>query len=250
MTTLHPGIRTSEQWEAAIERNRQMALLHGLDGAIQITRGRFFWPLEPDHPGNDIDIEHIAHNLATESRWGGNMYGVDGFTPISFSVAQHSVHVSDIVNLNRRKLVPKWDWDNDASPAPAGLGHDKPEAYAIRDMVRPVKVKLDGYKEIENGLADRIYRDFGIPTSMGINEAVRRADNLMIFLERDKLLGKPVVPYSNEFDHPRFTIDDVVPDFYVWSPKEAKERFLLRWEQLQADPNHIPLEYRGRGYTL
>lgn len=257
---LHPTMakpaccRTEDQWRSAINRNRAISAVSDLSGAIQIFKGRYFWPMQPNHPGNDIDIETIAHALAVMPRWGGqtSYLGWDrDDEPLRYSVAQHSIHVADICALNRQKIVPGWDWKNSASPAALGQVHDAPEGYGFADLVRPVKYSVTGYKENENNLMDQIVVELNVPTDQGIRECVRRVDNMMVFLERDELMGPPVVPYSNEMDHPHITIHDVVPDFYVWTAKEAKQRYLERWQTiLETDGNYEPLEYRGRGYRL
>jgi hypothetical protein len=252
---LHPTLappaicRSEDEWTIAVARNRQACITADLDGACQITHGRYFWPLEPEHPGNDYDIEFIAHVLAGDRRWAGVTTNRDG-SPCDYSVAQHCVHVADIVNLNRDKLVPGGQWDLRPSPAFYGLMHDASEAY-LRDAVRPIKPYLGDYYAIEARLMDRIITVFDVPVDGIIKEAVRRVDNMMIFMERDEMVGKPVVPYSNEFDHPHVSIHDLVPDFYVWSAREAKDRFLRKFEEIARNAgNYEPTEYRGRGYTL
>ena len=240
--------RTDSQWRAAINRNKAVAQASSLNGAIQIMRGRYFWPLQPNHPGNDFDIETIAASHARILRWGGQARE-------RYTLAQHCVHVADIVQLNRKKLVPGWDWDNPdvsaGSPALLGLLHDSPEGYGFCDLTRPVEYSFDGYKEGEDQLMDKIIEEFSIPIDMAIREAVRRVDNMMIFLERDEFVGKPVVPYTNEQDHPRITIHDVVPDFYIWPAHEAEERFLERYAEIVTHAgNKIPREYLRRNYLL
>lgn len=242
--------RTEDQWRAAINRNRAISAVSDLAGAIQIYKGRFFWPMQPDHPGNDYDADTPAHALAVMPRWGGQTADRDG-NPIRYSVAQHAVHVADICILNCRQIMPEWDWDNSPSPAALGLKHDDPEGYGFADLVRPVKYSVTGYKENENALMERLIVEHNIPVNDGIRELVRRVDNMMVFLERDELMGPPVVPYSNEQDHPRITIHDLVPDFHVWSAEVAKQRYLERWQTiLETDGFYEPLEYRGRGYRL
>lgn len=223
--------RTESQWRAAIERNRAVAEVSDLNGAIQIYKGRYFWPMQPRHPGNDFDVETIAHGLAVLSRWGGQTAWPDG-SPLRYSVAQHSVHVAQVSHRARREIVPGWDWDNSASPALLGMFHDAPEPLGFADLVRPVKYSFEGYKEGENLLMDEIIYRLSIPVNTGINECVRRIDNMMVFLERDKLVGQPVVPYTNELDHPRTSIGDVIPDFHVWSADYAKEKFIQTYEAI------------------
>lgn len=242
-------LRSPEEWAEALRLHKAMCEISDLTGAVQITRGRYFWPLIPNHPANDFDIEFIAHVLSGDRRWGGVTSDANG-NPSDYSVAQHLVHVADIVNLNRRKLVPGWDWENSPAPTLYGLLHDATEAF-LRDFPRPVKYLMKEYSPAEDALMETIISEFQIPINMAIREAVRRVDNMMIFLERDELVGQPCVPYSNECDHPRLSIHDLVPEFTVWSAKKAKQVFLDKYEEVVAnDGNHIPLNYANRGYTL
>lgn len=241
---------SADQWQSMINRNRAVSKVSSLEGAIQIYKGRYFWPLMPKHPGNQIDIETIAHTLAVMPRWGGQTADKDG-NPLRYSVAQHSVHVADICVLNRRKLVPQWDWDNAGSPALLGLLHDAPEGYGFADLVRPVKYSVKGYKEGEDALMEHIILELDVPVDQAIRECVRRVDNMMVFLERDELMGPPVVPYSNEKDRPHCSIHDLVPEFRVWSAEEAKDRFLRRYQTIiDTNGEYEPLEYTNRGYRL
>jgi hypothetical protein len=242
-------IRTPQEWATAVARNRSIALESDLGGACQITHGRYFWPLEPRHIGNDFDIEFIAHSLATKTRWAGVMSDAFG-DPIEYCVAQHSVIVADLVQMARRRLVPAADWDTSPSPALFGLMHDATEAY-LEDVPRPIKPRLGDYYLIEAALNEVIMSVFNVPLNTAIIKAVKTVDNMMIFLERDRLVGQPVVRYENENEHPGLSLDRVVPEFRVWSPKEAKRKFLEKYEEIVAhDGNFVPLEYRGRGYGL
>jgi hypothetical protein len=231
--TLPKARRTAPEWRAKIARNKAVANATGIDGAIQIYKGRYFWPLVPRHPGNDIDIETIAHATAVLPRWGGQTADEDG-KPLRFSIAQHQVHASEIAERSHLEIVPKWDWTGSASPALYALIHDAAEGYGFADVCRPVKKQLEGYSEAEKAMLDEICRVLKIPRDVAIDECVRRIDNMLVFLERDELMGPPVVPYSNENDHPRINIRDVIPDFRVWSAEEAKERYIARYEELAA----------------
>ncbi|UIS25247.1 hypothetical protein [Erythrobacter phage vB_EliS-L02] len=234
MSLTTPKARRSDtRWHLAITQNAAIAKSHGIDGAIQIYKGRYFWPLEPDHPGNDIDIETIAHATAVLPRWGGQTADEDG-EPLRYSIAQHQVHTSEIAERSYLDIVPKWDWTGSASPALFGLIHDAAEGYGFADVCRPVKKQLKGYSAKEKAMLDRICQVLNIPVDMAITECIRRIDNMLVFLERDALMGPPVIPYSNENDHPRIDIRDVIPDFRVWSAAEAKERYIARYEELVA----------------
>jgi hypothetical protein len=227
-------LRTPAQWATAVARNRSIALVSDLSNACQITHGRYFWPLEANHPGNDFDMEFIGMVLAGERRWGGILVDEDGF-PLDYSVAQHLVHTADIAYAKRRVIMPEVDWDNHPSPIGYAFAHDWSEAY-LKDFPRPIKGALGNgdYYIYEAALMDRLVAEFGVIVTPEITKLTKIVDNWMIFLERDKMAGPPVVPYINEDDHPGFTIDDVVPDFHVWDRKTAMTRFLAKWEEITA----------------
>ena len=86
--------------------------------------GNRFYPLEPRI--DDVDIEDIAHGLAYQCRFNGQ-------TNAFYSVAQHSLIVAALVPEELRF---------------AALLHDAAEAY-LGDMVKPLKVLLPGFSEIE-----------------------------------------------------------------------------------------------------
>lgn len=223
--------RSEDQWRSAINRNQAVAKVSNLSGAIQIYKGRYFWPLEPTHPGNDIDIETIGHALAVMPRWGGQTADKDG-RPIRYSVAQHSVYVAELCQRSAREIAPEFDWDNLPLPGLYGLLHDSPEGYGFADLVRPVKCQVVGYSEREWKLMSEINRVLRVPINVAIETCVKRVDNMMVFLERDALVGQPVVPYTMEDQHPGCSLRDLFPDFRIWEPEEAKERFIQAYEDL------------------
>jgi hypothetical protein len=116
---------------------------------------------------------------------------------------------------------------------------------------RPIKPYIKGFEEIEARFQNSNLARLNVPLNMAIVEATRRVDNIMIFLERDALMGAPERPYGNEIDNPKLSIYDVIPDFRPWTPAEAKRRFIQKHEEIVAhDGNLIPLEYLNRGYGL
>lgn len=205
---------------------------YDLKGAIQITRGRYFWPLEPNHPLNEWDIETHAQLLSTKARWNGVTVDANG-DPIIYNVAQHSVLLLRILKQIYRRALPKWDWNNDALPFLYGLLHDLSEGI-LTDVPRPLKALLGEYTVIEAALMAKIIDVYDVPMSIGIKQVVKIIDDAMIFWERDELVGKPEIGYSNELDHPGGTLREWFPDFRVWSPKEAKEEFLKEFYALKA----------------
>lgn len=224
--------RSPSQWQAAINRNRALSKVSGSRGAVQIYKGRYFYPLEPRNPANDIDIETIAHALAVMPRWGGQTCDDNG-DPVRFSIAQHSVYVSKIAEQNKHTLVPGWDWSLSGNPGFYGLLHATPEAYGLADVVRPVKQEMPGYAELHDNLLYEILRVLDVPFDQAIEEAVRRVDNMMVFIERDAFVGKPVNPYDHEDQHPHVAIEELIPGHELWDARRSKEEFIDRWDYLK-----------------
>ncbi len=126
----------------------------------------------------DIEIEDIAHGLARVSRWNGQTRGTFGL-----SVAQHSVMVEKLVQMNAPKLDQKWYL--------AALLHDAPE-YVIGDMITPFKHVLGViYQDIESRLDSAIHVRFGLPAELPetVHRTIKRADRMAAWLEATQLAG-------------------------------------------------------------
>ncbi len=93
---------------------------------------------------SDISIQDIAHALSLTCRGGGHV-------SYFFSVAQHSINC-----MNEAKAR---GWSERLQLA--CLLHDASEAY-ISDIIRPVKVHLSNYLEIESMIMDVILEHFGL----------------------------------------------------------------------------------------
>ncbi|USM11546.1 metal-dependent phosphohydrolase [Citromicrobium phage vB_CbaS-RXM] len=202
-------------------------------GALQIADGTYCNPLF--YGPEDVKVEMIAHQLALKCRWNGNTNDLTPeCEPILYSVAQHACIVHDIAKEHKEVFVPGADWSLEACPSIYGLHHDDSEGPLI-DMPRPLKRDplMAPFGDIENRVQSMILTVLGVPMSPVIKECVRRIDNAMIFWERDILVGKPVQPYTNEFDHPGGTLHDWFPNFEVWSPSRAKREYLDRFKAWQ-----------------
>ncbi|HIW49923.1 MAG TPA: phosphohydrolase [Candidatus Blautia intestinavium] len=104
--------------------------------------GRRFDPLmmTPE----DVVLEDIAHALSLLCRGGGQL-------KYFYSVGQHCI--------NCMKEAKARGWSQRMQLA--CLIHDASEAY-ISDIIRPVKVHLSNYMEIEERIMDKIWRRFGL----------------------------------------------------------------------------------------
>lgn len=123
---------------------------------IRTYAGRKFYPLDP-RPG-DICIEDIAHHLSQINRFTGALRE-------TFSVAQHSLLVSD--------LVPEEDklW---------GMLHDGSEAYTS-DVNKPLKEHLPDFKAAETAIMKAIAQKFGLQWPMPCS--VKKADMIALVSE-------------------------------------------------------------------
>ncbi|NHB90777.1 HD family hydrolase [Photorhabdus cinerea] len=118
----------------------------------------------------DIDIRDIAQGLANECRFNGQIQNF-------YSVAQHSIYVSQLV-------PPEY--------ALEGLLHDAAEAYC-KDLPSPLKALLPSYQVIERRIDAIIRLKFNLPVLT--SDAVKHADLVMLATERRDLdvdiAGKP-----------------------------------------------------------
>ena len=146
-----------------------------------------------------IDIEDIAYSLSMKCRFNGH-------TNRFYSVAEHSIRVSELVII-RLKL--------------AALLHDANEAY-LPDIPRPVKELLPEYKKIESLMEEAIYKKYGIVLNEADRIAIKRADNIMLATEGRDLMGNTKRWGLTELPLP----DEITSQ----SPLLAERNFLNKFE--------------------
>ncbi len=152
---------------------------------------------------DDICIKDIAQGLSNECRFAGQ---IDQF----YSVAQHSVYVSQIVPQEY---------------ALEALLHDASEAYC-KDLPSPLKALLPEYKAIEKKVQKVICYKWDIPRI--ISGVVHYADLTMLATERRDL----------EVDGDNFwpILDGVPPSDLITInpllPIQARAMFIHRYNQL------------------
>ena len=142
---------------------------------------------------DDIDINDIAHSLSMLCRFNGH-------TNEFYSVAQHSVRVSNILQENLRL---------------EGLLHDATE-FIIGDLIRPIKrmPQLSKYIELEDRLWTQIALKFNLNDPM--HKDVERADKLVLyseiyqFMHSNEYLEVPIIPNVSK----------------AWNFEQAKDEFL------------------------
>ena len=187
-----------------------------------------------------IHINDIAVALSKQCRYNGHLpdIGPDEL----YVVAQHSVLTSQVINTPAYlEMYPEDGLVTDT--APWALHHDDTE-YVVGDMVSPIKRLHPTFGEMEDGLAPVFRTKFNIPFNAEIEAAVHRADYFMYWLESNTMQAS--IPAENKSPNPLSVgLHDVFPDFYLWSPSEARDRFLARHEELQAGYEGLPLAATG-----
>ena len=161
--------------------------------------GRKFDPMQMT-PG-DVYIEDIAHALSLLCRGGGQL-------TYFYSVGQHS--------LNCAAEAKARGWSERQQLA--CLLHDASEGY-ISDIIRPVKIHLTNYLEIESKIMKTILTRFGLE-----NRRWKQIDDEILELELKMLLhgeeGREVPGLYS------------VPDLAEHAPGEIESRFLQEAERL------------------
>lgn len=137
---------------------------------IRIVTGKIVDVTCPASIKQHCTPEVIAHALAHMPRWGGH-------TPTFYSVAQHSIAVSLLVDP-RHKLC--------------ALLHDASEAF-LMDLPRPVKQLLPAYKELENQVMENIAAAYGFEWPMP--EEVKKADELVLQREWEDMQSTGRFPF-------------------------------------------------------
>ncbi|MBS0234123.1 MAG: hydrolase [Proteobacteria bacterium] len=186
----------------------------------RMLSGRRLDLLSPDP--KDIEIEDIAHGLARVARWNGQTKG-----DYAFSVAQHSLIVTDIVNA----LWPEFT----SNELLAALLHDAPE-YVIGDLISPFKTAIGlDYKSFELKLLQAIYCRFKIrELSVGAAAAIKQADTIAAYYEATRLAGFERAEAELFFGDPELPseLHSVLAVLQPVSASDAQARFIAKFADL------------------
>jgi 5'-deoxynucleotidase YfbR-like HD superfamily hydrolase len=144
-----------------------------------------------------VFIRDIAIGLSHQSHFNGQ-------SPRFFSIAQHSVMVLERFETINPEALP--------SIKLLALLHDAPEAYT-GDIVKPLKVLLPEFKEIEHNIMRAICCRFAIP---------------MAYLPEIK-------PYDLEVQNLEYEGFYNEGEIEFWSCKLAYHRFMAEFDRLTKD---------------
>ncbi len=166
----------------------------------------------------DIEIEDIALGLSRVTRWNGQTTGKH-----PYSVAQHSVLVEKLFNIEYPELDKKWNL--------AALLHDAPE-YVIGDLITPFKYALNNsYRFVEDNLMKAIYLRFGLPALLpkNIQYKIKKIDKALAWFEAINLAGYKEKEASQIIKKPDLNFEHQI---IALSANDVKKRFLKRFQEI------------------
>jgi hypothetical protein len=194
---------------------------------MQTYTGKKFYPMDPQV--EDVDILDIAHSLSMQCRYNGH---VDQF----YSVAEHCVLMSN--------WIEEEYWDAEGGGGLPllevlelslwALLHDAPEAY-IGDMIRPVKLHMPEFCDLDDRIMSVIATKFNLPESPAgpgkLPEVVKEADTRILLAERQALMKAPPGSWG-------IAADPIPVLIMPMSPTQAKSLYMTRFSYLQDAIEH------------
>ena len=167
----------------------------------------------------DIEIEDIALGLSRVTRWNGQTTG-----KYPYSVAQHSVLVEELFNIEYPDLDKKWNL--------AALLHDAPE-YVIGDLITPFKYALNNsYRFVEDNLMKAIYLRFGLPALLPrhIESKIKKIDKSLAWFEAVDLAGYKEKEASKIIKKPNLNSKPQI--IVALSANDIEKKFLKRFQEI------------------
>ena len=167
----------------------------------------------------DIEIEDIALGLSRVTRWNGQTTG-----KYPYSVAQHSVLVEELFNIEYPDLDKKWNL--------AALLHDAPE-YVIGDLITPFKYALNNsYRFVEDNLMKAIYLRFGLPALLPrhIESKIKKIDKSLAWFEAVDLAGYKEKEASKIIEKPILNSKRRI--IVALSANDVQKKFLKRFQEI------------------
>ena len=167
----------------------------------------------------DVEIEDIALGLSRVTRWNGQTTG-----KYPYSVAQHSILVEELFNIEYPSLDKKWNL--------AALLHDAPE-YVIGDLITPFKYALNNsYRHVEDNLMKAINLRFGLPALLpkNIESKIKKIDKALAWFEAIDLAGYEEKEASQIIKRPNLISKH--QNIVALSANDVEKRFLKRFQEI------------------
>jgi hypothetical protein len=165
-------------------------------------------PFDPDP--EQLDAGDIARALANQCRFGGH-------SRVYYSVAQHSVIVSELVEQR----------GGDVEDAFAALMHDASEAY-LGDMPHPLKHRSPlgaAFREAEDHLERAIRERFRIRPDV---PEIKPVDRALLATERRAFSAE-------DWHWPELEgVEPLDLELTAWTPDDAARAFAARYAELDA----------------
>jgi uncharacterized protein len=192
-----------------LSRDPETIYMHMADG------GKYY-PFAPR--AEDIHIDTIAHHLACAGRWNGATQHPHNPSLIYYSVAEHSVYVSEYMEHELRR----------PDLALQALLHDAPE-YVVGDMIRPMKYSAvfhKPFKAIEEMNEKVINAKFGLP--FPLDPLVKVADEAVCTAEAHQIVPKnPDLEWDSGKLHDEANVANITIEMLL--PKQARDLFMGRY---------------------
>jgi len=178
---------------------------------IKVSAGHYVDLLNPD-PAT-IDVSSIAAALSKICRFGGHC-------PRFYSVAEHCVHATVLamseslhVTHGHRALL-------------SVFLHDAAEAY-VGDMVKPLKLAVPQYVDIEQRIEAAIQQRFRIDF-LEWHDVIKRYDRAMLKAEKTAMWPQDTAEWAefSEIEHRSVSLQ-------FWEPEAAEMQFLACARTLQ-----------------
>lgn len=164
------------------------------------------------HPENsDVTIEDIGHALSNVCRFSGHL-------PRFYSVAQHAVNVSKVLEAQGYDHRTQFD----------GLMHDTAEAFT-NDLPTPLKTALPIFKELEVKIETAMAKRFGF--FFPLIDAVKEADTIMLGIEKEHV--KKNTSRWAMLDGLDYNQWKAYADLSRMAPERAYDKFMERYNALR-----------------
>ncbi len=188
---------------------------------MHLSNGKKYYPFAPRV--EDVDINVIAHHLATRARYAGATQHPEHPDRIFYSVAEHSVYCARVMfNVLRRPDL-----------AMVALLHDAAEAFN-GDLIRPLKYSEEfakPFKRVEEMNEAVIAQAFGLPYPFP--KEVKMADEMVGLAEYEQIV--PRAPEDKWLSDGGY--DAKVPaaiEIEMMLPADARNFFLHTYRLLAA----------------